>query len=159
MWWRHFSKRSGARLPTVASPAITTDETHVVLGKRVSIDALLAALRLLPRPGILFIEGGTGPGPLDALAEYETTPQRSDLSGTVSPSQESHFPLTTAVIDGLQALAECHAVPELMDHLVAYNGEHVLLAAYDAGSDPIVISRRLPPEVRQEITRLVEGVA
>lgn len=159
MWRRLFSKRTDATLATVAAPAITTDETHIVLGKRVRIDVLLAAVRLLPRPAILSIEGGTGPGPLDALAEYKTAPRRTDLSGTISPSEESHFPLTATVIDGLQALAECHAVPELMDHLVVYDGEHVLLAAYDAGSGPIVISRRLPPEVRQEITRLVEGAA
>jgi hypothetical protein len=46
-----------------------------------------------------------------------------------------------------------------MDHLVVYDGDHILLAAYDAAFDPITISRELPDEVKQQVADLVSADA
>ena len=137
-------------------PALT-DETHRELGRRVSLEVVLAALRLLPVSATVFIEGTSiAPEASAFLTEHAQEPGREDLSGIIWPrSEQFHVALGPAVLDGLDELAERHAVPELMDHLVVYDGDLVLLAAYDLGSDPILISRDLPTDVTQRIADLV----
>jgi hypothetical protein len=59
-------------------------------------------------------------------------------------------------MEELQRLAASLAEPEVLDHLVAYDGSgSVRLAAYDAGIDPIWIARDLPAAVASEIAAVV----
>ena len=139
---------------------IVTDQEHVCLGKRVPLDAVLAAVSLLPRPVTLFVEGTSIADEVQSvLARHEIAPGRSDLSGTRWPrSQQFHVSVTDSLMEELQRLAETLAEPEVLDHLVAYDASgHVQLAAYDAGFDPIWIARDLPPSVARRIAVMAQS--
>lgn len=136
---------------------ICTDETHLELGKRVPLEVLWTVLELLPAGATVFVEGTSIAKDVGAfLTERSQAPERDDLSGTIWPRHEQfHVRLDRALVDGLRELDEHHAEPEMMDHLIVYDGEHVLLAAYDAGMDPIMVSRALPADIRRRIEELV----
>lgn len=138
-----------------------TDQEHVCLGERVRLDAVLSAVSLLPRPVTLFVEGTSIAEEVQSLlARHEIAAGRSDLSGTVWPrSKQFHVSVTDSLMDELQRLAETHAEPEVLDHLVdTYDASgHVQLAAYDAGFDPIWIARNLPSSVAGQIAALSQS--
>lgn len=67
------------------------------------------------------------------------------------------LPLTEGVVAGLVSIAQESAAPEVCYHLVVYRGSEILLAAYDAGSSHVAISRGLPPDVTERVKVVLHG--
>ena len=127
------------------------------LDGRYDIDSLFEVIAALPRPATIFVEGTSIEADVEAfLAQRAVTPTRDDLSGIIAPRpRQFHVRLDDDVVDGLRDLANRHAEPEMFDHLAVYAGDHVLLAAYDVGLDPICMSRALPAPVQRRIFEIV----
>ena len=152
-----FRRKHGSSSHAHGAASLTAEETQVDLGERVPLDVLLSAVRLLPHSATVFIEGTTIAPEVQAFLEaHRREPGRDDLSGVVWPrSEQFHLQHSDALVDGIRELASRHAVPELVDHLVVYEGDDIFLAAYDAGDDPVTISRALPDETKRRIRELV----
>lgn len=141
------------RRRTEAARLVLTEDSHFDAGRVRDLVAILTALGELPRPATVFVEGTSCSAETTAfLRSHETSPGRDDLSGTLWPkAAQFHVPLTDTVVTGLISLAERSAEPEVCDHLVVYRGPEVLLAAYDAGSSDVWISRSLPSQVTDRV--------
>jgi len=62
--------------------------------------------------------------------------------GTIWPKpREYRIPVTRGNMVGLAQISERHAEPEVAAHIVAYRDSAILLEWYDAGFDPIYLSR------------------
>lgn len=139
---------------------VVTEHDHACVGERVSLDAVLTCVAMLPRPVTLFVEGTSiVPEVTSLLARQQLDPGRRDLSGTIWPrSKRFHVAVTDPLMKELQRLGEKLAEPEIADHLVAYDASgRVQLAAYDAGSNEIWVAREVPASVMQQITALADS--
>ncbi len=62
--------------------------------------------------------------------------------GTIWPKTRKYrIPITKANMVGLAQISERHAEPEVAAHMVVYRGSAILLEWYDAGFDPLYLSR------------------
>jgi hypothetical protein len=78
-----------------------------------------------------------------AIAQPEGKIER----GTIWPRPKSfHVSISDAVMNGLAKISERHAEPEVADHMVAYHQQGILLEWYDAGLDPIYVSKQIGEE-------------
>ena len=99
---------------------------------------------LVPAGSILYIENT---GFWADVAQYLgghaiAQPERKIERGTILPRPKYfHVPITAAVMSGLAEIAGRHAEPEVADHMVAYQQPGILLEWYDAGFDPIFVSK------------------
>ena len=135
-------------------------ETHVELPAPRDLTALIRALRdPALRPALLFVEGTSMDHEVEAfLAARAVEPLAEDLSGTKWPkSRQLHVPLDDQVVETLAGLAERLAPPEVCDHLVVYREDVLLLAAYDAGRDPVWLARTVASDARVRITRCLDA--
>jgi hypothetical protein len=135
-------------------------ETHAELPRPRSLSALIGALREPAlRPAILFVEGIQMSHEVEAeLAEKAVERVATGLSGTIWPkSRQLHVQLDDDVIDALERFSHRLAEPEVCDHLVVYRAGVALLVAYDAGQDPVWVTRLLPSEVHERLARALDG--
>jgi hypothetical protein len=139
---------------------IVRPDTHEELPAPRDLTALITALHEPAlRPATLFVEGTSmNHEVVELLAATAVEPAAQDLSGTIWPkSRQLHVPLTDDVVGSLAAFAARMAPPEVCDHLVVYRDDVVLLAAYDAGQDPVWLARAVSPIARQQIARIAAG--
>ena len=119
--------------------------------------AFLRALPdLAPAGSILYLEGHPA---ADVSSYVEQRAPRSITKlavGTIWPRPKClHMLITRENVAGLAELEERHALPEIAAHVHVYNKNQVLLQWYDAGSDPLAISKHLPEQdVRDFCARL-----
>jgi hypothetical protein len=120
----------------------------------------------MPRPAVVFLEGTRLSDEVKTFLEERSLPSgRDDLWGPMWPRPSGfHIPVTDANMSDLRQLVSTRAQPEephpfdeICDHVVVYSDQHVLLGAYDFGSD-VWLSRELPVatvELFQEIASAV----
>jgi hypothetical protein len=126
-----------------------SEENAIDLGRVSDLSALLRAIdEAMPDDAVLYVEGTTfAPAVADLLGDREVTEKPLVERGTIWPKPRVfHLPLTGTNLAELRSLAEEHAAPEVAGHLVVYRGSEVLLEAYDAGGNHVLLSRTLPPE-------------
>jgi hypothetical protein len=102
----------------------------------------------VPEGCFLVLEGGSHPPALqDLLGRNAVTPQAKIARGTVWPrATVFHIPATAGILGRLAEVSQHCAAPELCDHLHVYDQEGVVLQWYDAFSDPVYVSKRVPVE-------------
>jgi hypothetical protein len=107
-----------------------------------------ALAALVPEESFLVLEGGAHPPALqDLLATHAVQPETKIARGTVWPrATVFHVQASTAILGEVAEVAEKSAAPELCYHLNVYDREGVLLQWYDAFSDPLYVSKRVPVE-------------
>ena len=104
---------------------------------------------LVPAGSVLYVENCTRRGEVREYLEARPAAEICKVQmGTVWPRPECfHIPITRENMEGLAALAERHATPEVGDHIHAYRAGEVLVQWYDACcNDPLYISRSVPEE-------------
>jgi len=148
-WWARLfgreGKRSRERTPTASWQ-------RGPCWKLSPLDNLVPFLRalptLFPEGCVLYLEDGRRPRDVREFLEARTAPDARRIApGTLLPRPTVYrMPLTRENVDGLAALAEHHAFPELACHVHVYSGERVLLLWYDACADPIYVAREVPEE-------------
>ena len=110
-----------------------------------SVQALLAAIEAsMPRDAILYLEDARLKSLRKFLDARSVDTDQSVEPGTAWPKANSfHIALTDENLAGLRLIAEHAAAPEVCSHLVVYREYEVLLEAYDAGFDRVVLSSNL----------------
>lgn len=103
---------------------------------------------LVPEECFLVLEGGSHPPALEhLLAGHAIAPQAKIARGTVWPrASVFHIPATAGVLGPLAEVAEHCAAPELCYHLHVYDRAGVVLQWFDAFSDSLYVSKRVPVE-------------
>lgn len=105
-----------------------------------------ALTTLVPEGCFLVLEGGSH-ALHDLLGRSAVTPHAKIARGTLWPrATVFHVPTTVGILGQLAEVAEHCAAPELCDHLHVYDREGVLVQWYDAFSDPVYVSKRVPVE-------------
>lgn len=96
----------------------------------------------------LVLEGGAHPPALEHFfAGHAIAPQAKIARGTVWPrASVVHIPATAGVLGQLAEVAEHRAAAELCYHLHVYDRAGVVLQWFDAFSDPLYVSKRVPVE-------------
>jgi hypothetical protein len=88
--------------------------------------------RLFPGGGVAYLEGCPVPEVRDLLMVHPAPNPSLIQKGTTWPRQKVfHIPLDPVLMDDLADMGGRYARPELCDHLVVYEGDTVLLSAYD----------------------------
>lgn len=78
--------------------------------------------------------------------------------GTIWPKTRKYrIPITQANMVGLAQISERHAEPEVAAHMVVYRGSAILLEWYDAGDDPIYLSKEIEEEKVKTLTSKLGG--
>ncbi len=67
-----------------------------------------------------------------------------------------HIPITVKNLNGLADVSERHAEPEVADHMIVYRDTTVLLEWYDAGSNPIWITKDVAKERIDNFGRAID---
>jgi hypothetical protein len=119
------------------------------LGRVRDLEALLRGIEdAMPQDAVLYVEGTSIASEVkDFLSANATSPTAFVTRGTAWPRPKSfHIPVTPALVGRLREFAECHAAPEMCDHLVVYRDGEVLLSAYDAGWETVWVRRDLPED-------------
>jgi hypothetical protein len=103
---------------------------------------------LLPADAVLVLEGGLQPADLRAFIQRNEVPTAMKIAaGTVWPrSTVHHISATATILKELADLTEDRAAPEVCDHLHAYRDGEVLLEWYDAFSEALCVSTRVPQD-------------
>jgi hypothetical protein len=99
---------------------------------------------LIPSPSQLYIENTDFSAEVAQFLNRHAVvnPARTVQRGTILPRPRFfHVPVSDAVMAGLAEISERHAEAEVAVHMVAYNDREILLEWYDAGLDPIFLSR------------------
>ncbi len=111
---------------------------------------------LVPQDSILYLEDTAGRDVRERLERMKLNPGFEVRAGTLWPKPTKyHVPITKENLLELSELAKFHAEPEIAMHMVVYCGSAVLLEWYDAGDDPIAISKGIPEHsVRKFCDRL-----
>ena len=109
-----------------------------------------------PETAVLYVEGTRIPTEIrDFLEQRRILPAAVPTAGTIFPRPAKfHMPLRKENLRQLRALAKRYGPLEVCEHVVVYEGESVLLDAYDAGDGEVHVNRRLLPSER--IARLRE---
>lgn len=110
-----------------------------VLEGRLDLEDFFEALpEFVPDDAILYLEGTSMGG--DVLSVFGSMPavpedeRRQVARGTEWPEPQCfHLRIGAAQLDALAALARTHAVAEICDHVVVYQGDRALVQAYDIG--------------------------
>jgi hypothetical protein len=110
----------------------------------------------MPDDAVLYLEGTSISSAVEEYLQAHRAPvQREVARGTLWPRPDTfHLPLGD--LNGLRALAERHAEPEICDHPAVYRGSQLLLTAYDAGFGEVLLARALPDETARRF-RLALG--
>ncbi len=104
---------------------------------------------LLPSGAALYLEGGCPSGKVRTfLQSHQLSDPAKVARGTIWPTPECfHVPLTLETAEGLAALFETHATPEICVHFHAYANNEILLQWHDAFfGDPIFLSVQFAEE-------------
>jgi hypothetical protein len=115
-----------------------------IVGVRVFDGFLREVSNLVPADSTLYIENTTfDPDVTEYLGEHAIQDRVHEIQpGTILPKPKYfHVPITAPVMSGLAKIAERHAEPEIASHMVVYHERRILLEWYDAGSDPIFVSK------------------
>jgi hypothetical protein len=139
-------------LPEKERAGITLDmstcwEVSKVKQKRCT--AFFKALgKLVPTGATLCIEGTSISKEVKSFLEAHRVKETCKVQlGTLWPRPSIyHVFCNDETLFELANLSERHAVPEICDHLNVYKDGEVLLSWYDAFSDPIYISKKLPED-------------
>jgi hypothetical protein len=109
----------------------------------------------MPADSVLYLEGTSIAPAVKAYLEERPAPARRRIwRGTLWP-RPAVFHLPVSHVQGLRALAERHAEPEICDHLAVYHDDRLLLTAYDAGFGEVYLARSLPEETIRRFSALV----
>ena len=108
--------------------------------------AFLRALpSLVPDDSTLFLEGKPSQQIESFLASRAVETKMKIERGTCWPMQDVfHVRLDRATMEGLAALANECAAPELADHIHVYVDDRVVLSWFDFPDDPIYLADRIP---------------
>ena len=102
---------------------------------------------LMPRGSILYLEDPQSSEVREHLEPLKVEPEFEVQAGTLWPKpRKYHVPVTDENLSVLARLAQSHAEPEIAMHMVVYSGSTVLLEWYDAGDDPMAISKDIPKD-------------
>lgn len=114
-----------------------------VVGVRVYDTFFRALPVLVPEGSTLHIENTTFTVDVEQYLKGLATEGGIEVKpGTVWPKpRKYHIPITQTNMVGLAQISERHAEPEVAAHIVAYRDSAILLEWYDAGFDPIYLSR------------------
>jgi len=107
-----------------------------------------------------YVEGTTIAPEIERLLDRSSVPPLAvPTAGTIYPaSAKFHMPLRKDNMLQLQALAQRHPFPEVCDHIVVYEGDTVLLDAYDAGDGEVHVNRSALSSDRIARIREILGV-
>jgi hypothetical protein len=113
----------------------------------------------IPKGAVLYLERGLCPPDLRAfLDERSIAPRATITPGTIWPRPHPvHMFIEADTVARLASFAEQLAAPEVCWHLVVYQDEQVLLAAYDVPDDPIWVNGTLPETVQRTLSKVLAG--
>jgi|WetSurMetagenome_2_1015567.scaffolds.fasta_scaffold609087_1 hypothetical protein len=145
------SERAGLSL----DPASTKWE---IPGK-VDVAAFFRALPIVvPEGAVLFLEGKPDEDVRQYLESHAVEPTIRIERGTAWPKQDVfHVKVDADTMNALGALADCHAAPELADHVHVYANDRVILSWYDFADDPIYLADVIPDAQVYEFCHLLGG--
>jgi hypothetical protein len=131
------------------------DQTLLVLPAPKNLARLVRAIGALPSGSVLCLEGGTHPAPLKAfLSEHHVPHEQRTIGGTIWPRPETYcLVVNSSTIEKLAQFVDRLAAPEVCDHLAVFQGERLLLSAYDVPDDAIQLSRDLPVDTLAAVRR------
>ena len=135
-------------------PRDHTQSAHVYLGQRphwrvVGVRVFGSFFRalpdLVPDGSTLYIENDTFTPDVEKYLKGLSAEDATLVArGTIWPKTRKYrIPITPANMVGLAQISERHAEPEVAAHMVVYRGSAIQLEWYDAGDDPIYLSREL----------------
>jgi hypothetical protein len=122
-----------------------------------TLSRLFAAIdEVAPETAVLYLEGTRIPTEIREFLEQRSVSTGAvPTAGTIFPRPAKfHMPLRKENLRQLRALAQGYGLLEACDHVVVYEGDRVLLDAYDAGDGEVHVNRQLLPPER--IARLRE---
>jgi hypothetical protein len=137
------------------------DQAHWRVSGVRDLPAFLRALpTLLPANSILRLELDANPDE-DVARVLQQFAIRSNMTrnrGTLWPRSElHHVPITPEVMSALAELAEVRAEHDMVDHMIAYRDDEILLEWYDAIYDPIFVSRAIGKSALSTFAQAVGG--
>jgi hypothetical protein len=148
-----FSRITGHRPPRKRSHAYLSERPHWRV-EDMDFSRFFGALpRVVPEGSMLYIENTQFARDVNdyLVPRAVQAPQHAVKAGTIWPKPRFfHVPVTRPVMHGLAELAERHAAPEVADHMVVYRDSTILIEWYDAGFDPIFLSREIDENTVRE---------
>lgn len=117
-----------------------------VVGVKVFSPSFRELPSLVPKGSVLYIENTRFDRDVNEflVPRAVEAPRGLVRAGTIWPKPKFfHVPITQPDMQGLAELSERHAEPEVADHMVVYRESTILLEWYDAGFDPIFLSKEI----------------
>lgn len=112
---------------------------------------------VLPPGSALVLEEDSMARDVRSFVEEHAVPAAGRLRpGTIWPRSRWHWvPMTSEVLEGLAALSEHHAEPEICDHLYAVSEGELRVTWYDAFDGPLLVSSVIPEAQVKEFAQAV----
>ncbi|MGH6629130.1 MAG: hypothetical protein ACREB3_05320, partial [Burkholderiales bacterium] len=142
MTWLHkLFGRKGHKKP---SQVYLCERPHWrIVGVRVFDSFFRALPDFVPDGSALYIENTSFTPDVEEYLKGLAIEDATEIArGTIWPKPRRYrIPIVQTIMAGLAQISARHAEPEVADHMVVYRASTVLLEWYDAGFDPIYLSR------------------